>query len=179
MKPCLTTILAAILAAFLLAVPAFAQDAAQNETTATAQEQETRTPEPDMEAMAIEDRPAGAVQEAATPVSVSHQGADGLGARLAYQLKETFNGSSLFTLTELDQRKIRLLLKTREEFPGRPLLGSIYSATWVFQASENMLGHFLMSEVGFLEEGEADKAAEQLTAVTQEVAERYAYLFEE
>lgn len=135
-------------------------------------------PETGMEAQAIEDKPMPAGPDLATPVFVAHEGNDPLGSRLAFRIKEIFNTASLFNLTGQDVSKIKLLVKTRTEFPGRPNLGSIYSATWIYQASENMLTHYLDSEMGFVPADGVESLAEELAARTEKVATRYYYLFE-
>ncbi|BBD06834.1 hypothetical protein [Desulfovibrio ferrophilus] len=114
----------------------------------------------------------------ATPVAVIHDNVDQLGARLAYQLKETFNASSLFTLTSKDEAKIKLIVATKPEFPSRPQVGSVYSVVWIFSASENVLTHYLASEAGTVDAATVAAAAEALAGRTTAVADQYAYLFE-
>jgi hypothetical protein len=173
-------VLVVLAALLLLASPALAQEAGEAPVPEGGPEVmgQVQEPEADMATEAIEDLPAPTETGRSWPVFVVHQGDDPLGARLALRLKETFNGSNLFSLTEEDQRKIKVLLTTREEFPGRARLGSIYSATWIYQASETMLAHHLAGELGFIAPDGLDSLAEELAARTETMATRYSYLFE-
>ena len=78
------------------------------------------------------------------------EGTDSIGARLGMRLKEAFNGSNLFSLTDKDMPKMRLLVSTQSEFPGRPGVGSVYSICWTFTQGEGYLGYLLAREVGTL-----------------------------
>jgi len=190
-----STLCAVILALVLFTVPTLAEEAGEApapgggpEVTGQVQEPGTdmgaeatgqvQEPEMDMGAEAIEDLADAAGPDQSWPVFVEHRGDDSLGARLALRLKEIFNQSSLFAYTTEDQRKVKVLLVTREEFPGRARLGSIYAATFIYQASETMLAHHLATDLGFIAPGELDGLAEELAARTETVADRYAYLFE-
>jgi len=125
----------------------------------------------------LPDKP-GVVKVKSTPVAVVHDQVDQLGTRLAFQLKETFNASSLFSLTASDEPKIKLIISTKPEFPSRPQLGSVYSVVWIFSAGENVLTHYLASEAGTVDAATVAAAAEALAGRTTAVAEQYAYLFE-
>lgn len=87
------------------------------------------------------------------------------------------NSSNLFSLTEKDTPKIRLLISTVSEFPSRPGLGSAYSVVWVFSQSEATLRHFLMREVGVLTPDEVNDLAAKIVERTDGLAVRYGYLF--
>lgn len=113
-----------------------------------------------------------------TPVAVVHGNVDQLGTRLAFHLKELFNTSSLFTLTSGDKPMIKVMVTTKPEFPGRPQVGSVYSAVWIFSSGENVLTHYLANEAGTVDNTTVDATAEALAATTAAVAEKYAYLFE-
>lgn len=127
--------------------------------------------------VAIPDNPAP-VSENSAPVGVVHDDVDQLGTRLAFRLKETFNKSTLFQLTSKDEPKIKVIVATKPEFPGRPHIGSVYSVVWIFSSGENVLTHYLASEAGTVDAATIDAAAEALAARTAAVAEQYAYLFE-
>ena len=88
------------------------------------------------------DKPAK-VDARSTPVWVELEGTDSIGARLGMRLKEAFNGSNLFSLTDKDMPKMRLLVSTQSEFPGRPGVGSVYSICWTFTQGEGYLGYLL------------------------------------
>jgi hypothetical protein len=124
----------------------------------------------------VPDKPAK-VLERRTPIAVEHEGTDSLGARLATRVKEAFNGSNLFLLTEKDGPKIRLLLSTVSEFSSRPGLGTAYAAVWVFSQSEATLRHFLLREVGVTTPDEVNELAAKLVESTDRLAVRYGYLF--
>ena len=72
------------------------------------------------ETTSIPNKPATVV-ERNTPIAVEFEGTDSIGSRLATTLKERFNASNLFTLTDKDTPKIRVLLATTPEFPTRCL----------------------------------------------------------
>lgn len=112
------------------------------------------------------------------PVAVVHDNVDQMGTRLAFKIKETFNASTLFSLSAKDEKKIKLVLTTSPEFPGRPQVGSVYAAVWVFSGGEAVLTHFLASEAGTVDAATADATAEALAGRTTAIAEQYAYLFE-
>lgn len=129
------------------------------------------------EPVSIPDSPVK-VENNASPVGVIHEDVDQLGTRLAFRLKETFNQSTLFKLTAKDEPKIKVIVATKPEFPGRPQIGSVYSVVWIFSSGENVLTHYLASEAGTVDAATIDAAAEALAARTAAVAEQYAYLFE-
>ena len=79
---------------------------------------------------APQDKPAK-TDSRVTVVSVTLDGSDSVGARLGMKLKEAFNSSNLFSLSEADSPKLRILVDTKSEFPSRPGVGSVYSVTWV------------------------------------------------
>jgi hypothetical protein len=128
------------------------------------------------EAASVPDKPTQAV-ERRTPIAVEHEGTDSTGARLATCIKEAFNSSNLFLLTEKDSPKIRLLLSTVAEFPSRSGLGSAYAAVWVFSQSEATLRHYLLREVGVITPDEVNDLAAKLKERTDGLAIRYGYLF--
>ena len=154
-----------LLAACLLAgSPVLAQDKAPTPQTATPPAQ-----------------PAGKPQEnpaKPTPVVIEHDDADPVGARLAYHIKELLGRSSLMRLTNKDEKKLVLVLKTKEEFPGRPNLCSIYSASWLFSSREGALKYFLTAEAGIVDASGIDQTAETLLAQTDKLATTYGYLFQ-
>ena len=107
------------------------------------------------------DKPAK-VDARSTPVWVELEGTDSIGARLGMRLKEAFNGSNLFSLTDKDMPKMRLLVSTQSEFPGRPGVGSVYSICWTFTQGEGYLGYLLAREVGTLTYEEIDALVNRL-----------------
>ncbi len=127
----------------------------------------------------IPDKPAPAAQkEKKIVVSVDHSGADNVGGRLAYHLKELFDRSSLFTLSNKDERKLKVLLNTVEEFPGRPNMSSAYAVVFVYSETEGTLKYLLSSEVGFAHSSSVKEDAEVLAGKAHEIYSKYSYLFE-
>lgn len=127
----------------------------------------------------IPDKPTPTEQkERKIVVSVEHDGADNVGGRLAYHLKELFDRSSLFTLSTKDERKIKVILRTEEEFPGRPNMSSAYAAVFVYSETEGTLKYLLSSEVGFVHSASVKEDAEVLAGKAHEVYSKYSYLFE-
>lgn len=112
-----------------------------------------------------------------TAVIVDHDDTDPLGARLAFRLKEMLGRSALMTLSNKDEKKIVIVLKTKEEFPGRPNLCSIYAVSWLFSAKEGSLKYFLTSEAGIVDSAGLDQTAETLIGKTGKLAATYGYLF--
>lgn len=126
---------------------------------------------------AAPDTPAPTV-ERRTPVAVVHEGMDSIGARLATRLKESFNGSNLFQLTEKDTPKIWLLVSTAPEFNERPGMGSVYSFTWTFSQNENHLSYLLAREVGAVSPDRLEDLVNKAIARTDGLAVKYGYLFQ-
>ncbi len=112
-----------------------------------------------------------------TPVAIEHEDTDPVGARLAYHIKELLGRSSLMQPTAKDEKKLVLVLKTKEEFPGRPNAGSIYSVSWLFSSKEGALKYFLTSEAGVVDASGIDQAAEAILGKTDKLASTYGYLF--
>ena len=113
-----------------------------------------------------------------TPVAVEYEGNDSIGSRLATRVKETLNSSNLFSLTDKDTPKIRILIATQPEFKDRPGVGSAYAVVWVFSQSENILRHYLTREVGVVTPDEINGLAAKLVEETDSLATRYGYLFQ-
>lgn len=112
-----------------------------------------------------------------TPVAIEHDDNDPVGARLAYRLKELLGRSSLMQPSNKDEKKIVLVLKTKEEFPGRAGLSAIYSASWLFSSKEGALKYFLTSEAGIVDNADIDQIAETLLGKTDKLVGTYGYLF--
>lgn len=124
----------------------------------------------------VADKPAVAADRSTT-VAVEHEGTDTLGAKLAFQLKGTFNSSSLFSLSEKDEPKIKVLLSTAAEFPSRPNLASVYAAVWVFSQADGTLSFTLARDVGLVTADDLDALVARLTERTDGIAVKYGYLF--
>jgi hypothetical protein len=112
-----------------------------------------------------------------TSIAIEQDDVDPLGARLAYRLKEMLGRSSLMQLTNKDEKKIVIVIKTKEEFPGRPNLSSIYSISWLFSSREGSLKYFLTSEAGIVDSAGVDQTVEAILAKTDKLATTYGYLF--
>lgn len=110
-------------------------------------------------------------------ITVEHDDTDPLGARLAYRIKELLGRSSLMTRSNKEEKKIVIVLKTKEEFPGRPNLCSIYGVSWLFSAKEGSLKYFLSAEAGIVDASGLDQTAEDILAKTDKLADTYGYLF--
>jgi len=124
----------------------------------------------------VADKPV-AQPDRTTAVMVEHDGTDTLGAKLAFQLKGTFNTSSLFTLTGKDVPKIKVFLTTCAEFPSRPQIASVYSVTWTFSQAEGTLSFLLTRDVGLVATEELDGLVATIAERTDGIAAKYAYLF--
>lgn len=122
------------------------------------------------------DKPA-AQADRTTAIAVEHEGTDPVGAKLAFQLKNLFNTSSLFTLTEKDGPKIKIYLTSAPEFAGRPGIASAYSVIWAFSQAEGTLSFLLAREVGVVAAEDVDGLVAKLAEKTDGVAVKYKYLF--
>ncbi len=125
----------------------------------------------------VADKPAAVQADRATAVEVEHEGTDMLGAKLALELKGAFNTSSLFTLTDKDVPKLKVLISSTPEFPSRPSIASAYSIVWVFSQAEGTLSFLLAREVGLVDAGGLDALVVQTAKRTDGIAAKYAYLF--
>ncbi|MBG0776190.1 MAG: hypothetical protein H0S85_07110 [Desulfovibrionaceae bacterium] len=158
------------------AAPARAAEAApavQAQTQAQAPATTDGAPAP---AKALPDTPAATPAPTRVPVRVERTGTDALGGRLALALQETVAASPLFRVAGKDAPQIRVLLSTREEFAGRPGLGTVYAVTWVYSESETTLKYYLESAVGFCDAASHRAEAESLAARTASLADQYSYL---
>lgn len=124
------------------------------------------------------DKPAR-VDARVTPISVVLEGTDSIGARLGTKLKETFNSSNLFHLTEKDTPKMRLLVSTSPEFPSRPGIASVYSVCWVFSQGEGYLSFLLSRELGTVNSEDIDGLVAQLVEKTDGLSVKYASLLKD
>ena len=123
------------------------------------------------------DKPA-AVTTRQTPISVMHEGTDSVGARLSTRLKEMYNSSNLFQLSDKDAPKMRIQLVTQAEFAERPNVGSVYAVIWTFSQSDEHLGYLLAREVGTLSPEDVDNLAAKIVERTDGIAVKYRYLFQ-
>ncbi len=112
------------------------------------------------------------------PVFIEHEGADPVGLRLAFHLKETFQKSGLFRLAKPDEKHFSLRLVTREQFTDRPYLGSVYALVWRYVESRDVLAYSLGERLGFVDADVVVQEAEVIAAETDRVKGRYGYLLE-
>ena len=113
------------------------------------------------------------------PIQVIHNDTDHLGIELAYNMRDAFNRSSLFDLTDSTTERIKLRITTKEEFADRPYMSSVYTLIWTFSYGEDVLDTYLDTETGFVDALSVDSLAKILVAQSHEVAREYAYLFED
>lgn len=118
------------------------------------------------------------IKKNAVPVYVDLQGTDSIGSKLAYQMREKFNSSSQFTLTDKDQPKIIIILGTTPEFAERPAIGSAYSVIWLYYANPKSYNSYLTHEVGVVSPENIEGLVDTLVERTTGVSAKYSYLFE-
>lgn len=112
----------------------------------------------------------------AVRVAVEHEGTDTVGSRLSFQMKEVFNTSSQFALSDADTPKLILMISTEPEFTSRPSVGSAYSAVWAFSQGSTTFPLYLAREVGTVgSDGIAD-LAQRLAERTRGIAAKFSYL---
>lgn len=127
---------------------------------------------------AIPDRPAKS-DALVTPINVELEGTDSIGARLGMRLKERFNQSNLFRLVEANERKMRVLVSTRSEFPERPNVGSVYSVCWVFTERDDLLSFLLARELGTVNYEDVDALADKIVERSDGIAVKYRNLWKQ
>jgi hypothetical protein len=120
-------------------------------------------------------KPAGGKR---VPIAVESSGADPVGLKLAYVVKEMANNSGLFNLTAKDEKKIVLILTTKEEFADRPKIASVYSLCWLYSAKDGSLRYFLAATAGVVDATNVEDTAQALMSRTSATADSFAYLFE-
>lgn len=125
---------------------------------------------------AIPDKP-GKSDTLVTPIAVELEGTDSIGARLGMRLKERFNQSNLFRLIEANERKMRVLVSTRSEFPERPGVGSVYSVCWVFTERDDLLSFLLARELGTVNYEEIDALVDKIVERSDGIAVKYRNLW--
>lgn len=114
-----------------------------------------------------------------TPIQIRHENTDRVGRRLVFHMRERFNESGLFRLSDKEEEKIVLHVTTRTEFPDRPGISSIYAITWTFSYGGDVLSNYLQSRTGIAGAEALKSLAEELAAQTHEISARYSYLLEE
>ena len=127
----------------------------------------------------VPDKPEPA-RDRMTVVSVQADGTDSLGARLTTRLKERFNQSNLFSLTDeqgKDGARMVILLSTAEEFPSRKGLGSVYAVCWTFSQGNDYLNLLLGREVGTVGNDNLDALVDKLVERTDGIAAKYGKLW--
>lgn len=120
--------------------------------------------------------PAKTAKTNATPVYIEYEGTDTIGANLAFQLRERFNTSSLFLLTDKEQPKFVLLLRTEPEFECRPGAGSVYSLTWLYFEKKTTYNSYLQQELGVVTADTINATVTRVVDHTTGVAARYGSL---
>ena len=125
---------------------------------------------------AIPDKPVKS-DALVTPINVELEGTDSIGARLGMRLKERFNQSNLFRLMEANERKMRVLVSTRSEFPERPNVGSVYSVCWVFTERDDLLSFLLPRELATVNYEDVDALADKIVERSDGIAVKYRNLW--
>lgn len=113
------------------------------------------------------------------PVMIVYKDKDSLGRRLIFTMRERFNISKIFRLSGYNEKKIKIVISTQEEFPARSGLSSIYSIVWTFSYEQDLLSNFLSNQVGIINSQNLEELAESLVAQTDKIYLQYSYLFEE
>ncbi len=131
---------------------------------------------PEKGASIVPNQPA-AVDVRVTAVSVRSEGTDSIGARLGTALKESFNASNLFRLSEQDEGKLLLLVRTAPEFPSRPSVGSVFSVTWAYSQADNTLPMILGQDLGTVSDESLRDLVARLVERTDGISVKYKYLW--
>ncbi len=113
------------------------------------------------------------------PVMIVYKEKESLGRRLIFTMRERFNSSEIFRLSGYNEKKIKIIVSTKEEFPSRPGLCSIYSIVWNFSYGQDLLSNYLTNKVGIISGKSMKELAESLVAQTDKIYLQYSYLFEE
>lgn len=115
-----------------------------------------------------------------TPIAITGEGTDSIGAKLVMRLKERFNQSNLFSLSaeaEKDSPMLMLMISTQSEFKDRPAIGSVYSICWVFKQGKGYLPFLLRHAGGIVSGEDLEALIDKLYERTDGVASRYAHLW--
>jgi hypothetical protein len=127
----------------------------------------------------IPDTPTDVTEETRkTPVSVAHLGSDNIGSRLTFHLKELLAKSELFSLSIEDEKKVRLEVRSMQEFEERPNTTSVVALAWLYSENEGTLKYYLDGEVMLIHSATVREQAEEIMAHTQTLSAKYGYLFE-
>ena len=113
-----------------------------------------------------------------TPVYIRDSGVDQAGLRLGFFARETFSASSLFSLSNRNERKIVIRIDSKPEFPTRPALSSVFAATWILVEDEATVPYYLDTLIGVVSPDSARMEADRIVSRTARILEQYAYLFE-
>lgn len=116
------------------------------------------------------------VKKNATPVYIEFNGTDSLGSQLAFQLRERFNTSSQFQLTNDEKPKFKIILSTVPEFSSRPSVGSVFSVIWLYYERENTYSSYLVQELGTVSAEEIDGLVARLMEKSVGISAKYSYL---
>lgn len=130
----------------------------------------------DAQTAPVPDKPAK-VDVRVTAVSVQCDSNDSIGARLGTAMKEAFNSSNLFRLSNENEPKMIILISTAPEFPSRPSLSSVYSVTWAFSTSNSYLYMLLDRQLGTVGADEVDGLVARLVEKTDGLGVKYSYLW--
>lgn len=173
---CLVCVL--LLALMLPCGPAMAQQAG-TKAVETGQKPEAKADQKAAKTEAKAEKKREVPDQERVPVFVETVGEDPLGQRLAHELRETLRTSAGFKLAKAGDKALRVRLLAVPEFKDRPQVGSAFAVTWLFSEGGNVLSYYLESELGLLDETRLKAEAQTLTARTDELAGRFAYLFAE
>lgn len=165
-----------LLFALLCCSASFAHAAAKSTASGQMRMSAEATPEADTNNAKLAAARA-AIKAGATPISVQHDGTDTLGAKLAFQLKETFNSGTLFILNEADVPKLQLLISSVAEFPSRPGVGSVYTVIWLYSERSTVFSSYLAHDKGVITPDDLDDMASKLAARTAGIVAKHSYLF--
>jgi len=113
------------------------------------------------------------------PVQIRHENTDQVGRRLVFHMRERFSESGLFRLSDKEEVKLILQVKSRNEFPDRPGLCSVYAMTWTFSYGGDVLSNYLESQAGIASMKRLEGTAEEFVARTYDIYSEYSYLFQE
>lgn len=124
----------------------------------------------------VPDKPAK-VDVRVTAVNVQCDSNDSIGARLGTAMKEAFNSSNLFRLSNENEPKMTILISTAPEFPSRPSLSSVYSVTWTFSQANGYLYMLLDRQLGTVGADEVDGLVAKLVEKSDGLSVKYSNLW--
>lgn len=106
-------------------------------------------------------------QDFVVPIKIDHKGDDRVGRSFAYEIREQFRESEVFTVSsEYPRMTLNLLTLASNEYPT----STKYSVTWTFEESEDtVLPRLMDHQLGTVRQNRLESSARDLVATSDEM----------